>query len=524
VTKPAAPLLLLIFAALLVGCVRPWPGSDTYLPARGGGGDAVQALLAPTLAALPTTSRVPSSAAGTPAATRAPALPGAPSAGPTPDPPHALPTLRSQPETYAVQAGDTLAAIAQRYQVSLQTLLAVNPSADPNLVYVGTRLTIPAPSPDDTGSDFKIIPDSELVYGPRAADFDTVGFIKQRGGKLVAYHETVDDVDTYGPQIVDRIAHEYSVNPRLLLAVLEYTGHWVTESNPTATPLAYPMGYPDPGHTGLFRQLSWAADNLNRGFYLWQANGLAMLGMPSGDVVPVAPTINAGTVGVQYLFSLLGDKAAWRKAVAADGVYQTFTALFGDPFSYAIEPLIPAGLTQPPMQLPFEPNTPWSFTGGPHGGWASGSAWAAIDFAPPGDAYGCFISDAWDAAVANGLIVRAGGGAVIEDLDGDGLEQTGWTILYMHVATSDRVAVGTHVHAGDRIGHPSCEGGVADGTHLHLARRYNGAWIAADGSMPFNLDGWVTSGDGTEYDGVLTRNGQSIEAWDGRTPANQIQR
>jgi hypothetical protein len=36
----------------------------------------------------------------------------------------------------------------------------------------------------------------------------------------------------------------------------------------------------------------------------------------------------------------------------------------------------------------------WSFTGGPHGGWDSGSAWSALDFAPPGEGAGCVTNDA----------------------------------------------------------------------------------------------------------------------------------
>jgi hypothetical protein len=126
--------------------------------------------------------------------------------------------------------------------------------------------------------------------------------------------------------------------------------------------------------------------------------------------------------------------------------------------------------------------------------------------------------------MADGLVIRSYQGAVVQDLDGDGKEQTGWTILYMHIAAEDRVPVGTYLHAGDRIGHPSCEGGYSTGTHTHLARRYNGEWIPADGPVPFNMDGWVATGTGIEYDGYLIRNEQSIYAWNGRTEANQIWR
>jgi murein DD-endopeptidase MepM/ murein hydrolase activator NlpD len=167
------------------------------------------------------------------------------------------------------------------------------------------------------------------------------------------------------------------------------------------------------------------------------------------------------------------------------------------------------------MQLPFEPGQTWSFTGGPHGGWDSGSAWAAIDFAPPGEPAGCVTSDAWVVAIADGVIVRTGTGEVIQDLDNDGYEQTGWDVLYMHIETRDRVLPGAYVYAGERIGHPSCEGGISNGTHVHLARKYNGEWIPADGSLPFNLEGWISSGDGIEYDGFLTRGAAHLEAMEG---------
>ena len=127
-------------------------------------------------------------------------------------------------------------------------------------------------------------------------------------------------------------------------------------------------------------------------------------------------------------------------------------------------------------------------------------------------------------ASAPGLVVRSGDGAVMLDLDGDGYEQTGWVLFYMHIAARDRVALGTALKAGDRIGHPSCEGGVSQGTHTHFVRKYNGEWIAADGPIPFVLDGWVSQGLGTEYDGTLTRAGVTIEACDCRGPDNQIAR
>jgi hypothetical protein len=354
--------------------------------------------------------------------------------------------------------------------------------------------------------------------------FDIQKYVQSRGGYLSTYTEKVDDIPTSGADVVARIAYEYSVNPRLLLAVLEYQSHWVTVSNPAEETRDFPMRVQDGSRKGLYRQLAWTADTLCAGYYGWKEGDLSVWMLADGTVAPIAATINAGTAAVQNLFAALYDDNDWRTAVLQDGLYATFNYLFGSPFMYAIEPLFSADLQQPALQLPFEQGDSWSFTGGPHGGWTAGTGWAALDFAPPGDVFGCYPTYAWEVAMADGLILRSYQGAVIQDLDGDGYEQTGWTILYMHIAASGRVAAGTYLHAGEKIGHASCEGGFSTGTHTHVARRYNGEWIPADGPIPFNMDGWVATGTGIEYDGYLTRNEQSIYAWNGRTEANQIWR
>jgi LasA protease len=451
-------------------------------------------------------------------------VPGAPILTPTPDPPKPLPTPRVKQEEYTIRRNDTLGQIAQRFGVPLAKLIEANNITNPDRIEVGEVLVIPPPETLPPGPAFKIIPDSELVYSPATADFDLAEFVQQQNGYLYRYREEVDNRQYDGAGIVARIAKEFSINPRLLLAILEYRSGWVTQARPIAESEDYPMLYYDPRRKGLYKQLSWTANNLNRGYYVWQAGGSGNWLLKDGSVIPVANTINAGTAGVQHFFSLLLDKAEWERAVTDQGVFATYNNFFGYPFDYTFEPLLPPGLTQPPMQLPFEIGDVWSYTGGPHGGWADGSGWAALDFAPPGPALGCVQKDAWVVAVANGLILRADIGAVVQDLDGDGLEQTGWTVLYMHIESRNRVQPGTYVRAGERIGHASCEGGFSTGTHLHLARRYNGEWIPADGPLPFNLDGWISKGTGSEYNGILTKNGAVIEAWADRRDENAISR
>ena len=443
---------------------------------------------------------------------------------PTPDSPHAIPTLRSQAGQYQVQSGDTLASIATAYSLSANSLAAANGLASTDWLTVGQVLVLPAPQVSLAASNFKIIPDSELVYGPVSSTLNIAAFVQSQAGYLSRYTEVVENVSMSGAEIIGTLAKEYSVNPRLLLALLEYQSSWVTQTQPNAQEIAYPYGLIQASYQGLYFQCSWAANELNRGFYLWGANALAAIQLSDGNLVPFPATLNAGTVSVQRFFALLDNASAWTESVSQTGLYATFARLFGLPFDLAIEPLLPVRLQQPKLQLPFVSGDVWSMPGGPHSAWGDGAAWAALDFAPPGTSYGCYDTDTWEVAVANGLIVRSENGEVVLDLDGDGLEQTGWTVLYMHVAARDRVAVGTLVKAGDHIGHPSCEGGVSNGTHLHLARRYIGVWIAADGNLPFVLDNWTSHGSGTEYDGTLTRSGQTVTAWNGRIADNQIQR
>jgi hypothetical protein len=109
--------------------------------------------------------------------------------------------------------------------------------------------------------------------------------------------------------------------------------------------------------------------------------------------------------------------------------------------------------------------------------------------------------------------VRSEKGIVVTDMDGDGSEQTGWNILYLHISSVDRLAEeGEWLEIGDRIGHASCEGGVSTGTHVHIARKYNGEWVIADGYLPFILSGWTVVAGEEPYLGKMLKGNKVITA------------
>ncbi len=420
------------------------------------------------------------------------------------------------PIMYTTQAGDTLPAVAFRFGVQPAEILSPDPLPEKELLPPGQLLLIPNRLANTT-SPAHILPDSELVYSPSAADFDIEAYVSQTNGKLRRYKEWMKSTGTLsGAQIIKRVALENSINPRLLLALLEYQSHWVNGQPVSQQEELYPLGYEDLGHQGLFRQLVWAVNQLSIGYYSWREGRLSELGFANDRYkVRLAPDLNAGSVALQYFFAQIYDSRRWVEAVNASGGFPLlYNQMFGDPWERArlVEPLYPPGLEQPELSLPFERNRLWSFTGGPHGAWEHDGSYAALDFAPASAEPGCVESQAWVTASASGLVVRSERGLVVVDLDGDGREQTGWVIIYLHVSSESSVPVGTWVDKGDRLGHPSCEGGIATGTHLHIARKFNGEWIAADGPVPFVLSGWIAHAGQEAYQGYLERNGEKVIA------------
>ena len=119
--------------------------------------------------------------------------------------------------------------------------------------------------------------------------------------------------------------------------------------------------------------------------------------------------------------------------------------------------------------------------------------------------------------MADGIITRADPGFIMLDLDMDGDDRTGWVLFYLHIAGNDQIALGTIVSAGDIIGHPSCEGGRATGTHVHIARKFNGEWILADSEVPFVMEGWRVRNGENFYQGTLERFEKTVNASEGAT-------
>lgn len=413
---------------------------------------------------------------------------------------------------YTAQTGDTLVNLASRFNTGIEEILAENPVIpdDATTLPPGLPMQIPIYYRSLWGTAFQIVPNAAFINGPAQVGFDPTQYVSTQQGWLSGYTQYAAEQTRSGAGIVSYIAERYSISPRLLLALLEYQLEALTNPVPPDDLDRYPLGYRAPGYHGLYIQLVWAANTLNQGYYQYQTGQLETIELADGTIEHPDPWQNAATAALQFYFSRILPVDQYRTAVGPDGFARTYRALFSNPWD--LPGHIPGSLRQPEMSLPFETSQTWALTGGPHTGYGQGPPWAALDFAPPSAASGCSPSNEWAVAVAPGFIARSEKGMVELDLDHDGDPRTGWVVLYLHLGTRGRIDQGIQVEQGDPVGHPSCEGGESTGSHIHIARKYNGEWIPADSVIPFNIGGWIAQAGDQEYEGSLTRYTESVTA------------
>jgi LysM repeat protein len=161
----AVVALTLLLAALIAGCRRAKPAVVSEVQAiptatstaPAGRTVVPVASSTPTSESTPEITPTPTTEAATPTPTTAvettPTLVPTSTPVPTPSPTAAPTATVSGEKTHVVQPGENLFRIALHYGLSYNALAAANGIINPDLIYVGQRLTIPAEAPAEPAGE-----------------------------------------------------------------------------------------------------------------------------------------------------------------------------------------------------------------------------------------------------------------------------------------------------------------------------------------------------------------------------------
>ena len=237
---------------------------------------------------------------------------------------------------YVVQSGDTLPALAARFNQTTDAILKANPALAvfQSTLPPGRAINIPASYAPLLGSAFHMLPDSAVVY---AADpGETAAQLQNFDGWLAHRHEPAYSAragswDEARPSwdLINEVALQYSVDPRVLLALLEYRSGLLRNADAPADAARNPLRLPPDTRTGIANQLEWAAAQLNEGYYAWRAGTQVELRLLDGTVQRIDPWQNAGTVALLQLFSQLEQPAEFEQSIGPQGFAATYQQLFG---------------------------------------------------------------------------------------------------------------------------------------------------------------------------------------------------
>jgi murein DD-endopeptidase MepM/ murein hydrolase activator NlpD len=294
----------------------------------------------------------------------------------------------------------------------------------------------------------------------------------------------------------------YSLNPRLVLALLEQQSHLLSTANPSAEQMALAMGFEEKHRRGVYGQVRWAALEMRLALrdYAVRAPAapLPSLVFADGTQRAVSPTISLS----RYVLSrvLAPTTTPDHLPSKLETFRQTYTHLFGDPRTPPTDWPRPSSpfLTRP-MERPFrvtsffDHETPLLHENG-----TTHSFWGQADPTLSYDGH-----TGWDYAMQppDRVLAAAAGTVVFAGNSNDGCAEparavildhaNGYRTLYWHLHTIE-VERGEEVAAGTVLGVAGASG-CAIGPHLHFQVQYLGRDVDPYGWCGLSPDPWTAN-------------------------------
>lgn len=347
-----------------------------------------------------------------------------------------------------------------------------------------------------------LIANDRFVFHPSLYGYSVQAFLD--GTPSVLKNTTVATADgtATAAEVIEFYSYLYSINPQVLLTLLEMKQGLIAK--PTAPPeeIALAMGNQDPQAYGFAKQVEWAAASLAQAFYAQPLAQVTAAGLPE---------LRYETAASNALDAFVQQSPDISAASSGFDFPDVFEQLFGEVLEVSAASKASA-TAEPAWSLPWQYGNTWYYTSGPHSdSWGNlpyyntrtSSPNSGLDFAPGGNS-GCYESSSWISTMAPGQIVHSARSLILVE------HSDGWSSYYYHVAGRDRRGTG-RVNQGDTIGHPSCDAEYntdkdpkPTGTHVHVARLYNGQFQPAD---RWNIGGWEVRSGSSNYNGTMVRNG-----------------
>lgn len=349
--------------------------------------------------------------------------------------------------------------------------------------------------------DSELVSDGQFVWGPNVGSFDIGAYLGARKSPLAPYSADLELWASYS-----------SVNPKVLLAVLEIQDRWVSglPSGTSAeavrqriedTAMELATTYYEHLHTSGSRRPLFAS---------LPAVGPTIL-FADGSSAVLNAAASSGTVAVASV--LAGEMPPAGLSILSARGPEAFPAVFGAMFpgtdllseANQINPL--AAPPETLLQFPFPLGATWAASG-PHS-WNGGNyppPFSSIDFFTGGGTCAA-PPNLFSVASAFGSVQRPFGYSCWLEIDHGG----GWVTSYYHLRN---LYSGAPVGRNSKLGTIACElcaGGFSTGPHVHFSLKYNGAYVSLEG---VKLSGWTVHVGSVPYtSGTYERGGLSLPAY-----------
>jgi hypothetical protein len=349
--------------------------------------------------------------------------------------------------------------------------------------------------------DTSLVSDGQFVWGPNVGDFDIGAYLAERGSPLEPFAPDIELWASYS-----------SVNPKVLMAILELRHGWVSG-------IAFSIPE-DEVRSTIEDTAMGLATTFYEHLHTWGARRPAFTPVPTfgpsiqlqdGSVAAVDPSQSSGTVAL--LAAMAADISSAGYESKFTGATWDFRTIFGamfpesDPLDISNEIDPQASPPDTLFQLPFPLGAEW-VASGPHS-WNGGSwppPFSSIDFFTGGGSCSS-PPNQYAVAAAYGTVNRPYGYSCWLEIDHGG----GWVTSYYHL---QNLYSGAPIGRDGKLGTIACEtcaGGFATGPHVHFSLKYNGAYVSLEGAK---FSGWTVHVGSVPYNsGSYERDGTVLPAY-----------